>query len=177
VDQVAGEPKFHRKQSSVAHSWEREKPFLLVRADGMLCWGNHQTLASSLQQSDPAMHLMRYPGSIKDPQEKIQAFLDGMSNPEHAAYNMAAVRGDITNMTRDELVLYAMDEYGLDCEDRKLYPAVKIRELIEHEREEIAERQAAKVAAKAETPVPVTPAPVLAAAKAKGAQGARGIGA
>ena len=50
-------------------SFEREKPFLCMRGDGMLVMGNTLTISQSHAQSDPTLHLMRYSG---DPNATLQ---------------------------------------------------------------------------------------------------------
>ena len=143
------DPQLVRKQEPVVNSFQREKPFLCVRGDGMLVSGNTNTITSSHQQGDPMMHLMRYPGDIKDPPEKIRAFLDGMASPEQIHAALEAGPRDINRMDRNALVAHIMDEFGIDCTDPKLFPAAKIRAMIQDEQDKVEQAQAARAANKA----------------------------
>ncbi len=147
VQMVSG-VRVQAKGEAVVTSWQREPPFVCVRMDGMLVMANHQGIASSHGQSDPMMHLMKYPGSVKDPQEKINQFIGNMQNMQAGSYQAVEAQGgiDINNLNRAELVAYIMDEFGIECDDPKLWPATKIRAKIEDERAEVIIAQNARLA-------------------------------
>jgi hypothetical protein len=112
---------------------------LLVRDDGMLCMGNEDIL-----QLNPRLRI--YHGKVSDPPDVIEAFLRGQEAIKWGAPVADPTAVDITRMSSQELVAYALDEFGLQLDPKIEYANALVAVI--QARNEIEKAVQDKVAAK-----------------------------
>lgn len=86
---------------------------LLVRDDGYLCMGNEDIL-----QLNPRLRIYR--GKVTDTAEQIAAFLHGQEALEQGTA-LPQTGEDVTRMSRERLIEFAMDEYGVKLDPKIEY--------------------------------------------------------
>jgi hypothetical protein len=119
---------------------------LLVRDDGYMCMGNIDILGLNPR-------LRPYYGKATDPPEVVERFLKGQE-AQKWAQAIDPATPDITRMTVEQLVDFALSEYGLTLDKGIDYPHALVAVIDarrKSEEEELAAPEAPKVPAKRAT--------------------------